>query len=640
MKRIILLLFIINFQISISEIWHEIEIPVRDGKLLKADFYTTDTSTAKPSILIQTPYNKTLYRTLVLLPPEQLSSTALFDIVNYNFVIVDWRGFYANKSAAKLQYDRGLDGYDIVEWIAQQKWSDGKIGTSGSSALGMIQFQTAKQHPPHLVCCAPFVKDYKTKYTDYFYGGDLRREHTEQLEKLGFITVETITNNPIYNNFWKLLENQNDYPEEFEVPMFICSGWFDHYPSDCIRAFHDIRNKSNTSVRNNHRFLMGPWTHSGLGISKQGELEFPEAVNIPQNMSKVFFDFYLRGIENGWDSKPVISYFQIGENVWKTADDWYSVASSFDTLYLWKDKTLRENPPPPIMPPFANPPDTIIYNPKDPSPTIGGSRFNPDDVFSGENKTPVGPYDIRDTVESRSDILIYSTDILEKPIQITGKIKIELFIKTNRKDTDFSVRLCDVYPDGKSYILTQGIKRARFRDALETEKFLEADSIYKITVELEELAITFIEGHKLRINITSSNYPMFDINPNTGGEMYVAGDTLIATNLVYCNEEYSSKVIFPTITSTKIDERKDEKQISVFPNPAHDFLNISFGDLIAINCTIRIYNVLGEECLKIENPEIFDNQINLPIQNLKSGVYILTLKNKIGKKVSIFSIVK
>lgn len=643
MRKYIIILFFVQY-FSFAEIWKEIDIPVRDGKLLKADFYSIDSSIAKPCILIQTPYNKALYRSLTNLPFDSLFASALFDLTNYNFIIMDWRGFYTNKTAAKPQYDRGLDGYDAVEWIAQQKWSNGKIGTSGSSALGMIQFQTARRHPPHLVCCAPFVKDYKTKYTDYYYGGVLRREHTEQMEKLGFLTVETITNYPIYNNFWKLIENQNDYPEEFEVPMFMCSGWFDHYPSDCIRAFLDIKTRSHESVRTKHKLLMGSWTHSGLGLLNQGELEYPEAVNVPQNTSKDFFDFYLRDIQNSWDSKPVISYFQMGENIWQTANDWYSVASGFDTLYLWKGSSLKEEPPP-IVSPFGSSPDTIFYNPKDPSPTIGGARFNPEDIFSREHTTPVGPYDISDTVESRNDILIYSTDILERPIQVAGKIKVELFVQSDRKDTDFSIRLCDVYPDGKSFILTQGIKRARFREGHEIEKFMEPDSIYKITIELEDMAITFIEGHRMRIDITSSNYPMFDINPNTGGEMYKPDDTLIATNLVYCNEEYSSKVIFPTNTITDIEDKNSINQITVYPNPVQDFLNISFDNSISQNFTVRIFNVIGDEIIFLVNIDLSNDFLKIPIHQLNTGLYFLSVetidkKGIMQKIIKSFSVIK
>ena len=153
-----------------------IAIPTRDGKTLAADLYTSDTTVKRPTILIQTPYNKLYYRLATVIPPEAGGSLFPLDTLHYNYVTVDWRGFYGSKSAAVPNYDRGLDGYDAVEWIASQPWSDGKVGTWGASALGQIQFLTAKHRPPHLVCSVPLVKDFKTKYTDFYYGGVYRKE--------------------------------------------------------------------------------------------------------------------------------------------------------------------------------------------------------------------------------------------------------------------------------------------------------------------------------------------------------------------------------------------------------------------------------------------------------------------------------
>jgi uncharacterized protein len=617
-----LLLFILTTYYGFGQFqWTEIEIPVRDGKDLKADLWTSDTTEAKPCIFIQTPYNKELYRGYPCYGP---GFKTFFDTSSYNYVIMDWRGFYANKDADDRQKDRGEDGYDGVEWIAEQSWCNGKVGTSGSSALGMIQFLTARQHPPHLVCCAPFVKDYKTKYTDYFYGGVLRSEHIEQLEKLGFITVETITNNPIYNNVWKMIENQSDYSSEIAVPMLMASGWFDHYPSDVIRAFEDIRKNSDESVRYQHKLIMGPWTHSGLGDTVQGELEFPEAAGMIQDLTKHFFAYYLLGAEINWLGMPNIRYFQMGENIWKNADDWNSISQvSYDTLYLYGKYFLNDRNPPrgkyQILPR-----DTIIYDPHDPSPTVGGSRFNP-----FESNTPVGPYDISDSVENRDDILIYSTEELEEQLSITGKINIELFVQSDRKDTDFSVRLCDVYPDGRSMILTQGIKRARFRENLETEVFMDSLSVYPITIELNDIAYTYLEGHKFRIDITCSNFPMFDKNPNTGGEMYVPGDTLTAINSVHHSYVYPSKVIMPIATPLKIIENTITKnEIFVYPNPFNESTNISFNLGVNSNVKISLFNSLGQEIEVVVDKFINagNHQVIVDIPELPQGLYFYMLQ--------------
>ncbi|MFC2130523.1 CocE/NonD family hydrolase [Bacteroidota bacterium] len=633
MKKILILIFIINFSALAKFNWTEIEIPVRDEKNLKADLWASDTTVKKPCIFIQTPYNKELYRGYPVYGP---GLNAFFDTSSYSYVIMDWRGFYSNKEVADPQKDRGEDGYDGVEWIAEQNWCNGKIGTSGSSALGMIQFKTARHHPPHLVCCAPFVKDYKTKYTDYYYGGVLRKEHTEQLQKLGFLSIDIITSNPIYNNVWKMIENQSDYSSEIAVPMLMASGWFDHYPSDVIRAFEDIRKNSDKSVRDQHKLIMGPWTHSGLGDTLQGELEFPEAAGVTQQATQMFFAYYLLGAKINWLGTPEIRYFQMGGNIWKTTDNWYSVASYKDTLYLWCDGTLQEKPPTPVIPHELQLVKKI-YDPKDPSPTIGGSRFNP-----FEPETSAGPYDISDTVENRDDIWVFTTAVLIKPIQIAGKIKIHLYIGSDRKDTDFAVRLCDVYPDGKSIILTQGIKRARFRNNIEREIFLQRGIIDEITIELEDIAVTFVEGHRMRIDITSSNYPMFDINPNTGGEMYVPGDTLEAENTVFCDPGYPSKIIIPTILPLKVNESKNWiDDINIFPNPAKDIINIQFEAGYNSKYAMEIFSIFGEK--SGESSGILNNgisNIRFKTNQLQTGIYFIKLST--DKKIFFnkFQIIK
>ena len=192
--------------------YKEIEIPVSDGSVLKADFYSLGDGVKKPTILIQTPYNKKYYRVYAAFKKlyDFEFSNSFFDTIFYNYVIVDWRGFYANKNVPAENYDRGKDGRDIIEWIARQSWSNGKVGTEGSSALGLIQYLTARRRPPHLVCRAPWVNDFKNEYEDVFYGGDLKRERIENQQKLGFHTKDVYLAHPTKDNFWKALESATD----------------------------------------------------------------------------------------------------------------------------------------------------------------------------------------------------------------------------------------------------------------------------------------------------------------------------------------------------------------------------------------------------------------------------------------------
>ncbi|MFA5817267.1 MAG: CocE/NonD family hydrolase, partial [Bacteroidales bacterium] len=310
-----------------------IAIPMRDGKFLAADLYSIDTTMAKPVILIQTPYNKNRYRDRVGVP-EAGGSPFPYDSVNYTYVVVDWRGRFGSKDAEVPGYDLGLDGYDCVEWIVRQRWCNGKVGLWGSSALGQIQFLTAKHQPPHLVCAVPLVRDYKTNYEDYFYGGVYRKEHVESLALLGFVSTQLILSHPSEDLFWQILEMNSDYPESINVPMLLIGGWYDHFPDEVMRAFDELRTRSDPAVRQKHKLMIGPWLHMELGKLQQGGLEYPNAVSVHDSAAMQFFDYYLRGIQNGYEQQPVVRYYQMGSNGWQSTGDWNSLSTSIDTLYL------------------------------------------------------------------------------------------------------------------------------------------------------------------------------------------------------------------------------------------------------------------------------------------------------------------
>ena len=594
-----------------------IAIPTRDNKTLAADLYALDTTKALPVILIQTPYNKNFYRTRVGVP-EAGGASFPYDSLHYNYVVVDWRGRFGSKDAEVAGYDRGLDGYDVVEWIAQQKWSNGKVGTWGGSALGQIQFQTARLHPPHLVCSVPLIKDFKIKYSDYYYGGVFRKEHVESLAKLGFLGVQTILDHPTNDLVWRVVENNSNYPDEIAVPMLLISGWFDHFPDDVLRAFYDLREKSATSVRAQHKLLMGPWLHTEVGKAEQGQLTFPNSVGVPDSMALRFFDYYLRNIPNGYERDPVMRYYQMGTNDWRVTNDWFALNSATTPLYLQAGGLLSL-----IKPAGSMAPDSFRYDPRRPSPAVGGSRFNPFDPT-----TPVGPQDLRQSVESRSDVLIYSTPVLDKSWVINGAIKVDLFVASNRRDTDFAVRLCEVYPDGRSMILTQGIRRMRFRNSYTNEELLTPGQVYQVTVELQNLALTVLPGHRLRIDITSSDYPHFDINLNNGGALYVAGDTLIATNYVYHDAIRSSRVLLPMAAVTSLRELTSASPASFqleqnFPNPFNPATAIRFTLPQQEYVTLKIFDASGREVQTLISGNLAagTHRIEFEAKNLTSGIY-------------------
>lgn len=590
-----------------------VSIQMRDGKYLSADIYTTDTLTLKPTILIQTPYNKNWYRLIIGLTESQVP----FDSINYNYLVVDWRGFYGSASADSIGYDRGLDGYDLVEWIASRSWSNGKVGTWGTSALGVIQFMTAKHQPPHLTCCLPIVSDARSKYRDYYYGGDYIQELTVMRDSLGFIPKNLILEHYKYDLFWTLLEMATNYPDLINVPMLLVTGWYDHNDDSPLNMFYALRDSSALSVRDEHKFMVGPWTHGKAGRLEQGELTYPDAVDSLRRISFRIFDHYLRELNNGYEEEPVIRYYMMGENEWRTTDDWYTVSDHTDTLYFSANSMLSNDPPA-----TATPPDSFYYDPRDPCPSIGGNRFNP---FN--SSIIVGPRDQRDSVEKRSDVLLYSTPVLTEPITIAGNIRVKLFVSSDCEDTDFSARLTDVYPDGRSMLITEGIRRMRFRNSFSTEELMVPGNIYEVFIELKNIAYTFLPGHILRMIISSSDYPIFHANLNNGDSLYVPGDTVVALNKVYHSSDTSSMIILKTSSNSGIIEDpkgytdKIRSQI-VLP-----------GSIVEINSSNSIvYDITGSEIKKL-NSNIW-NLTDKKGSEVKSGIYFIVDKNR-GERIKL-----
>ena len=534
----------------------ETDIPVRDGNALKADLYIGDGAAAKPVILIQTPYNKLLYRFSL----GRKESTFPLDTNSYHYVFVDWRGFYASKDAAVAGYDRGLDGYDIVEWIATQAWCNGKVGTYGGSALGAIQFQTARHHPPHLVCAAPSIIDYRTEYSDYYFHGVLRYEHTGTLERLGFYPPGTITARPVENTYWDFVKTQTDYPEDIAVPLLMCSGWFDHYPAAVLRAFADLRERSAEPVRNSHKMIMGPWSHSEVDLEEQGDLSFPNAARYFYDAALQFFAYHLLGAKNGWPLLPAVRYYQMGEDSWKSLDGWDLRSRIPFALHLHSSRTLHPEAP------ATDGALSLRYDPRDPSPSIGAARFNPFDASAKP-----GPLDISDAVESREDARLFTSSELTTPVVTAGPVEVAVTLSSDRTDTDIAVRLCDVHPDGRSIILSDGIRRMRFRDGTRSESALTPGVPYTTGITLPDIAHTFLSGHRIRVVLTSSNWPRFDRNLNNGGSMYTEGDTLFASNTLHFGPASPAVITFqlssPLSSAAQPGVGGMHGILNVFPQP-------------------------------------------------------------------------
>jgi uncharacterized protein len=611
-----------------------VSVPVRDGKMLAADLYSIDTTVAKPVVLIQTPYNKNYYRSRVGLP-QAGGSPFPYDSVRYNYMTVDWRGFYGSLGASVQGYDRGLDGYDMCEWIASQRWCNGKVGTWGGSALGLIQFQTMKHRPPHLVCAVPMMKDYKNKYSDSYYGGVLRREHVESLEALGFTSVSTITAHPQKDAFWNLAEFTTDYPESVAVPVLMVSGWFDHFPDDVIRAFQDLRTRSHSAVRDAHKLILGPWLHGEMGNAQQGQLSYPNAAGEPDAAAMAFFDYYLSGIRNSYPDRPVIEYYQMGAEEWRSTTDWSAVAGRTDTLFfgLGSQKGGSLSSVRPVEGDILG--VAFTYDPRSPSPAMGGSRFNPFDPT-----IPIGPWDQRDSVLSRTDVLSFNTEPLTAPMVIVGPVRVSLSVSSNRTDTDFSIRLCDVYPEGRSMLMTQGIRRMRFRDSYTTQQLMTPGARYRVTVELSSLALTLLPGHRLSIIVSSSDWPHFDINLNNGSPMYVAGDTLVAGNTIGTLGTGASYALIPAAVTVAVAPTPEGIPDGFrlghnYPNPFNPSTIIPFTLAERGEVSVIVHDVLGRNVRTLVRGvmDAGEHRVEFQADGLATGVYLCQLRS--GSAVAV-----
>jgi predicted acyl esterase len=598
-------------------------IPMSDGRKLAADIYIPSGMSSGPVILIQTPYNRQISRFAGL--PMGIGLN--LNTSNYIFVITDWRGFYGSRTAAYSgSPDRGKDGYSTVEWIASKSWSNGKVGTWGPSALGKVQYQTARTNPPHLVCINPSVAAPQFLYNEYYPNGALRTEYVEQLDQLGFGLTPFLMSRPYKDFTWTFTESANNYPDSIRVPCFMIGGWYDHNVELMMDFYKDVSTMSPVNVRDKHKILMGPWVHGGHGSARvgtdlQGQLSYPNAKDRNDTMALKFFDFYLRNISNGWESNSKYMYYQMGENKWLNSEVWPPASVANTTFYLHKDGELRLE-----MPTNNQDSLTFSYDPSNPSPTVGGCTLR--------NDLDQGPYDQKTLVEGRGDILVFSTPVFNKPVVLKGSVKVRLEVGSDRPDTDFDIRLTDVYPDGRSMLVNDAVFRMRFRNgfSLSNVAMMSKGGVYDCVIDLPNTSLTFLAGHRIRIDISSSNYPKYNRNMNNGNNMYPGNSTdsllnpVVANNIVYLNASNISSVELPLSNFTNpysINTVKKSSSFQILPNPATNSIELKLNtSLSGAELIWQIYDLHGRQ-ISSNTIETLDNKIDIGF--LAAGVYTLIL---------------
>ncbi len=449
-----------------------------------------------------------------------------------------WVGYRA------LGWGELQDGYDTVEWLAKQKWSTGKIGSFGSSQGGFAQNFLAIARPPHLVAQYMIDTGLSLFQEGYRIGGTTRPERFKKMDSVcrdpqdnGRLLAEWFQH-PTYDDYWRQ-EDCSRHFDRMDVPCFTIGSWFDFMNIGSIESFRGREHRAGPNSRGHQQLVIGPWLHGGyLGknANQASELTFPGNARFDGEKHLLrWFDFWLKGRDNRVDRDPVVRYYVMGAtgetdapgNVWREANDW-PVPSTPTSYFLGEGGRL--NTAPPVEPDAGT---TFRADPLKPA-TLPNAKGFP------------GAADAR-AFEEQSEVRTFSTEPLETPVEWTGIIQAELFVSSTARDTDFIVRVSDVYPDGRSILLADYIRRGRYREGFESEVFFEPGRIEKVAFEVGWISQIFASGHRIRVTLASTGAPFFEPNPNTGEALTLEfpAHSVVATNRVYLNPKNASRIIAP-----------------------------------------------------------------------------------------------
>jgi hypothetical protein len=511
-------------------------IPMRDGTRLATDIYKPHGDGPFPVVLSRTPYSRT----------KSGKDGSGFTRDGYAFVMQDMRGRFdsegENLPFIGCGWGEHQDGVDTVAWLKKQPWCNGSIGTIGGSALGITQNFLAGAAPDGLRAQYLSVAA-ANLYSDASYiGGAFRKADVENWvtgNKYDPRALDVMRAHLSYDDYWRTLDTTLKF-ERMNVPAVHIGGWFDMFAQATLNEFVGRQHAGASGARGAQKLIMGPWTH-GIGHMPAGELQFPNATKVPASYDAGrWFAHYLGGIDNGVEKEPAVTYYVMGDtqtsgapgNEWRHADDW-PVPSTETAAYFTRGGVLTLHPPAVGDETFVE----YVFEPTNPCPTVGGNNLT----------LARGPMN-QNSVESRSDVVVFTSAPLTDPVEVTGRVKATVYIASSAVDTDLSVRMCDVYPDGKSYLIAEGIQRLRYRHSVERPECLTPGKIEKVTVDCWSTSIIFNRGHRIRATVTSSNYPRFDVNPGTGEPWADSGAKVKQTNRIYCDEAHASRMLLPMVT--------------------------------------------------------------------------------------------
>ena len=567
-----------------------VPVPMRDGIILRADIYRPAAAGRYPVILQRTPYNKSL-TTIAMLMLDVIRTAS----EGYAVVIQDSRGRYTSEGEFYTFRDDVSDGYDTVEWCAVQPWSDGNVGMYGASYVGATQWLAAISAPPHLKAIFPLItaSDYHEGWT--YQGGAFALGFNESwtmtglapdtYQRLAKTTPEAadamgkmlagiddmcqwfrhlpIKDFPLFGEAASYFYDWVGHPDDdaywapwkieaqhsaVTVPACNVGGWYDIFLGGTVRNYLGMRERGGSQdARQGQKLIIGPWHHTLPLNNLVGEVNYglsstSLAVDI-DGLHIKWFDYWLKGKQNGLLEEPPVRIFVMGDNTWRTENEWPLARTQYTPYYFHSNgnaKSLRGDGTLSPEPPRSEPADVYVSDPRNPVPTKGGG------LCCWPAAVPGGAFDQR-PVEEREDVLVYTSPVLETDVEVTGPISVTLYAATSAVDTDFTAKLVDVHPDGYARNLTDSIIRGRYRETRTKATLLTPGEVYTYTIDLWATSNVFKAGHRIRVEIASSNFPRFDRNPQTGEPAGEASQLAPALQHVFHDQTRPSHIVLPII---------------------------------------------------------------------------------------------
>lgn len=627
------------------------KIPMRDGIKLATDLYFPEKGDGLfPVILMRTPYNKVMLK----------DYGVYFSRFGFVYAIQDVRGRFESQGDWEPFINEGEDGYDSIEWLAAQDWSTGKIGMYGGSYSGSVQYAAAILKPPHLVTLIPNITSAMPFDNMPYEGGvlvmggdirwvdivensktavDMQKKAKEIFTKdwnslLSFLPVFELDKKilgketPYWrrwvkhntdDSYWKKVNYLKEL-KELDIPVFLQSGWFDPGNRGTKLAYSNLKQSKNKYIK----MIMGPWEHTDQSSRYLYGQDLGEAADIGLiDLYIKWFDYWLKGMDNGIINDPLVQVFNFGPNNWLKADTYPLPDTSFTKYYISSEKganTSRGDGKLQIQKSASTREyDTYTYDPGDPSPCF----------IDFLKKRALESYN--NLVDTREDILVYETAPFDLPLTIAGPISAVLYASSSAKDTDWCVTLYVVSEDGEisPMGMTWGVLRARFRNSMAAPEFLEKDKVYEFTIDLSHTGNTFSKGESIRMEISSASFPEYSRNLNTGGHNEMETEYVSAVQRIYHTDKYPSHLLLPVIKMEISDSRsgfgREEKastDIGPYTPYVGQYTNPELGD-------VKVFEQNGKLALDIPKKMVLT--FNDPD---KEGIWICLLSNQINLKFS------